>query len=56
MVTKKETIKPPSAANVKTAAKQLPAGGKASGPAGRVLADKSVAVKQGAVKPAPKRK
>jgi hypothetical protein len=44
---KKETIKPPPQRDVSTAAKQLRHGGSSAGPAGRVMADRSVAVRQG---------
>lgn len=53
MATKKETIKPPTKKDTSAAGKALPKG---SGPAGRVLADKSVAVRQGAAKPSPKKR
>jgi hypothetical protein len=47
MTTKKETIKPPTTRDVKEASKALRGG---SGIGGRVMADKSVAVRQGVAK------
>ncbi|WP_157649781.1 hypothetical protein [Burkholderia ubonensis] len=44
MVNKKESIKPPTSKELKDAGKQLPKGHSS---AGRTMADKSVAVKQG---------
>lgn len=44
---KKETIKPPTAKDLKAASKDLRKG---DGAGGRVMADKSVAVRQGVVK------
>lgn len=44
---KKETIKPPSKADLSAASKGLKNGDK---PSGRVMADQSVAVRQGAAK------
>jgi len=45
---KKETIKPPTKRELTDASKELKKGHSAGG---RVMADKSVAVKQGAAKP-----
>ncbi|MBR7959684.1 hypothetical protein KDW41_04420 [Burkholderia vietnamiensis] len=53
MVTRKETIKPPTAKELKDAGKQLPKGHSS---AGRTMADKSVAVKQGVAAPKKKMK
>ena len=49
---KKETIKPPIKRDVKVAARALPKGNPL---AGRVMADQSVAVRQGAAKSSKKR-
>jgi hypothetical protein len=48
---KKETIKPPTKKELTDASKELKKGHSSGG---RVLADKSVAVRQGAAKPAKK--
>jgi len=49
---KKETIKPPTQKDVSAASKQLRQGNPV---AGRVMADRSVAVRQGVSKPARKK-
>jgi hypothetical protein len=51
MNTKKETIKPPTNKELTDAGKQLPKGHSS---AGRTLSEKSVAIKQGVVKPTKK--
>jgi len=51
-MSKKETIKPPTARELKDASKQLRAGHSS---AGRVMADKSVAVREGVAKSSKKR-
>jgi hypothetical protein len=42
----KERITPPSPANVREAAKELPKGGPARGPDGRVLTEQKIAQRQ----------
>lgn len=53
MAKRKETISPPTKRSVADGARKLPQGSSA---AGRVMADKSVAVKEGVAKRSPKKR